>query len=93
MAILKHPLQHGAPLWSAARLAYVVLLAAYWAWNLVHLVADLKSLAEVLLLLLPPLLRCCACCAWAQMTRPLPHSADLPAVWGGQPAAVASWQP
>lgn len=47
VAILKHPLQHGAPLWSAARLAYVVLLAAYWGWNLVHLVADLKSLAEV----------------------------------------------
>jgi hypothetical protein len=55
VAILRHPLQDGAPLWSAARLAYVVLLAAYWAWNLVHLVADLKSLAEVLLL--PLLLR------------------------------------
>ena len=45
--VLKHPLQHGAPLWSAARLAYLVLLALLWAWNLVHLVSDLKSLAEV----------------------------------------------
>jgi hypothetical protein len=63
VAVLKHPLQHGAPLWSAARLAYVVLLAAYWGWNLVHLIADLKSLAEV----------CCCARAWAGP--PLPSSA------------------
>lgn len=47
MAVLRHPLQHGAPLWSAARIAYLMLLAAYWAWSLVHLIVDLKSLAEV----------------------------------------------
>jgi len=47
VAVLRHPLQHGAPLWSAARIMYLVLLGIYWAWNLVHLVADLKSLAEV----------------------------------------------
>ena len=44
---MRHPLQHGAPLWSAARLAYLALLAAYWLWNLAHLAADLKGLAEV----------------------------------------------
>lgn len=45
--MLRHPLQHGAPLWSAARITYLMLLAAYWAWSLVHLIVDLKSLAEV----------------------------------------------
>lgn len=47
VAIVRHPLQHGGPLWSAARLAYLALLAAYWLWNLAHLAADLKGLAEV----------------------------------------------
>ena len=47
MAILRHPLQHGAPLWSAARVVYLALLGAYWVWNLVHLAVDMRALAEV----------------------------------------------
>lgn len=47
MAILKRPLQHGAPLWSAARVVYLALLGAYWVWNLVHLAVDMRALAEV----------------------------------------------
>mmetsp|Transcript_4303 Transcript_4303/g.12400 ORF Transcript_4303/g.12400 Transcript_4303/m.12400 type:complete len:983 (-) Transcript_4303:227-3175(-) len=47
VAILRHPLQHGAPLWSAARVLYLALLAVYWVWNLVHLAVDVRALAEV----------------------------------------------
>lgn len=47
VVIIRHPLQNSSPLWSAARLLYLALVAAYWAWSTLHLLVDVRAMTNV----------------------------------------------
>lgn len=42
-----HPLQTGGPFWNAMAVMYLSIFGAYWLYNLVHLVLDLRAAAAI----------------------------------------------
>eukprot|EP00887_Chlorella_sp_A99_P005099 scaffold25.g5099.t1 len=47
VAVRRHPLEGGLSPWRALCLAYLAIFSSYWVFALVHLVAEVRELAEV----------------------------------------------
>ena len=47
MAFERHPLKDGVTLWNTLRVMYLAIFAAYWLYNLVHMIVDVREAAVV----------------------------------------------
>ena len=47
VAFERHPLKDGFTLWNTLRVMYLAIFAAYWLYNLVHMIVDVREAAVV----------------------------------------------
>ena len=47
VAFERHPLKDGVTLWNTLRVMYLAIFAAYWLYNLVHMIVDVREAAVV----------------------------------------------
>ena len=47
VAFERHPLKDGVTLWNILRVMYLAIFAAYWLYNLVHMVVDVREAAVI----------------------------------------------
>ena len=47
MAFERHPLKDGITIWNTLRVMYLAIFAAYWLYNLVHMIVDVREAAVV----------------------------------------------
>ena len=47
VAFERHPLKDGITLWNTLRVMYLAIFAAYWIYNLVHMIVDVREAAVI----------------------------------------------